>query len=68
MTSPYYLPMGTTVRLTRENGWTGNVGRIFGRCNGSQLYNVEIETPTYYGKSTHRATLNLYPCEFEVVA
>jgi hypothetical protein len=66
---PYYLPMGTTVRVQGRSGYAGNVGRIFGRCNGTRLYNVEIEAPTYYGKPhpRDRVDINLYAGEFEVL-
>jgi hypothetical protein len=63
------IPMGTTVRITAK-GYVGSVGRIYGRCSGSSLYNVECEKSAsiWYGKPASRGLdLNMYPGEFEII-
>lgn len=62
------IQMGTTVVVTRC-GYKGSIGTIYGRCDGSSLYNIwcEQRDSLWYGQESGRAhDLNLYPHEFKV--
>lgn len=69
------LPMGTLIRVTSgTHGLLGNVGRIYGRCRGSDLYNIWSERGLWWGKPTtwhdgrtRPLDFNLFPSEFEIV-
>lgn len=70
-----YFPMGTLVRVTSSrHGLQGNIGRIYGQCRGSDLYNIWADRGMWHGKplhwsdgSTRAQDFNLFPSEFEIV-
>lgn len=69
---PFYLDMGTRVRVDQpEGGHHGSDGRIIGRCDGTRLYNVELDRVLWWGDDITaerpHVVLNLYPARFQVI-
>jgi len=70
-----HFPMGTLIRITdASHGLLGNVGRIYGQCRGTDLYNIACPRGLWWGKpmtwsdgSVRGHDVNLFPHEFEVV-
>jgi hypothetical protein len=72
MIDPFFLPMGTRVRVEQPGtGHHGSEGVIFGRCDGTRLYNIKLDRVIWWGEDITaerpHTTINLYPANFVIL-